>query len=417
MASHFLRSAIGALVLSAVGCATTNDPNQQRTSAAVSDKAPSAETKQALAVEPATGPSAPAKNPFAGASFFLDQRHVEHVRATAKQAPEKRALLDKVASYPTGLWLDRIASVPLLEGWLADARTQQKATGKLVVPVVVIYDLPNRDCSAKASGGELLAAENGEARYRSEFIDAIRELFHQYADLSIVGIVEPDSLANMATNMDVPKCAASAELYKRSVAYAVARLSLPNVYLYLDAAHAGWLGWDPNRAAIAQIFKEVLDMAGGSERVRGFATNVSNYNALDGDWGWKLETSNPCPNEYCYVEKLAASLGGVGIVDKGFIIDTSRNGVANTRSKWGHWCNIKGAGLGERPQVAPRPLVDAYFWIKPPGDSDGVADSSAARFDEACASVDSAPDAPEAGHWFASYFLGLVDNAVPPVEP
>src|SRR5690606_31687518 len=120
----------------------------------------------------------------------------------------------------------------------------------------------------------------------------------------IVAILEPDSLPNVATNLNVPHCAASQELYKNSVAYAISKLSLPNVHLYMDAAHAGWLGWDGNRNTIAKIFKEVLDMAGGPDRIRGFATNVSNYNALDGDWGKKLEPSNPCPNEHTYVEKL-----------------------------------------------------------------------------------------------------------------
>jgi cellulose 1,4-beta-cellobiosidase len=104
-----------------------------------------------------------------------------------------------------------------------------------------------------------------------------------------------------------------------------------------------------------------------------------------------------------------------GMKDKGFIVDTSRNGVAETRSKWGHWCNVKGAGLGERPKASPRPLVDAYYWVKPPGDSDGVSDPKAPRFDEFCASPDSAENAPQAGQWFTPYFLELVKNANPPL--
>ena len=37
----------------------------------------------------------------------------------------------------------------------------------------MIYNLPNRDGSALASNGELLVAENGLSRYKSEYIDAI----------------------------------------------------------------------------------------------------------------------------------------------------------------------------------------------------------------------------------------------------
>jgi cellulose 1,4-beta-cellobiosidase len=204
-------------------------------------------------------------------------------------------------------------------------------------------------------------------------------------------------------------------LYLSAMAYAIAKLSLPNVHLYLDAAHAGWLGWDGNRNGAAAVYKKVLDMAGGVDRIRGFATNVANYTPIDGEDGKKLEPSNPCGNELCYVQKMAESLAKVGITNKGFIVDTSRNGKQGIRAKWGSWCNVKGAGLGERPRVAPGPNVDAYFWVKPPGDSDGVADKNAPRFDEMCAGPDATPGAPQAGQWFQSYFLMLVDNATPPL--
>jgi cellulose 1,4-beta-cellobiosidase len=187
------------------------------------------------------------------------------------------------------------------------------------------------------------------------------------------------------------------------------------VYIYVDAAHAGWLGWVDNREGFADVMKDVLAMAGGPNRIRGFATNTSNYNALDGEWGKKLEPSTPTPNEYSYVRALAETMAKRGITDKGYIIDTSRNGVAESRTVWGNWCNIAKAGIGERPAVAPRPLLDAYFWIKPPGDSDGVADRSAARFDENCASADARADAPEAGQWFPAHLIEMMKAANPPL--
>jgi cellulose 1,4-beta-cellobiosidase len=159
----------------------------------------------------------------------------------------------------------------------------------------------------------------------------------------------------------------------------------------------------------------VLDMAGGPDRIRGFATNTSNYNALDGEWGKALEPTTPTPSEYQYVQKLAETMAETGIKDKGYIIDTSRNGVQESRTVWGHWCNIAKAGIGERPKVSPRPLLDAFYWIKPPGESDGVADKSAARFDENCASSDARADAPEAGHWFAEHLIEMMKAANPPL--
>ncbi|GAA1784746.1 hypothetical protein GCM10009682_03620 [Luedemannella flava] len=61
---------------------------------------------------------------------------------------------------------------------------------------MVIYDLPNRDCSALASNGELLIANNGLARYKAEYIDPIVTILKQpkYSSLRIVTVVEPDSL-------------------------------------------------------------------------------------------------------------------------------------------------------------------------------------------------------------------------------
>src|SRR5690606_34145787 len=226
-------------------------------------------------------------------------------------------------------------------------------TGKPVVPVFVVYDLPNRDCAAEASAGELSVEDGGEMRYRTEFIDALRDQLAAKSDQRVVLILEPDSLPNLVSNLGVKQCARSQTIYKNSLAYAIAQLSLPHVYLYLDAAHAGWLGWESNRRRTVELFKEVLALAGGADRIRGFATNVSNYNPLTGDDGKSLEATNPCPNELCYVQALADSLEQAGITGKGFIVDTARNGRSGIRTRWGHWCNIRGAGIGERPKAAP----------------------------------------------------------------
>jgi cellulose 1,4-beta-cellobiosidase len=83
-------------------------------------------------------------------------------------------------------------------------------------------------------------------------------------------LLEPDSLANLATNSSITKCAESDSAYRRSIAYAVSKLALPNVAVYLDAAHAGWLGWTANRTKIAAIYKDVLGAAGGAGKIRGF---------------------------------------------------------------------------------------------------------------------------------------------------
>jgi len=356
-------------------------------------------------------PSSSAGNPFEGATYFVNPEYSNRVDAVAKAHPAEAPALHNVAKVPTAIWLDTIERAKSVSSILESAASQA-GDGHTPLSVFVVYDLPNRDCSAKASAGELTSEAGGEERYRTQFIDKIAEQFAGYPNQRIVVVLEPDSLPNLATNMSVLRCAQSDGVYRRSIAYAISKLAMPHVSVYMDAAHAGWLGWDGNRAKIAKIFKEVLALSGGAQNIRGFSTNVSNFNTLSDGEGKRLGPSNPCPDELTYVSKLSASLEREGITGKQFIIDTARNGRP-VRSSWGNWCNIKNAGIGERPQASPANLIDAYFWIKPPGESDGVSDSKQPRFDTACSSADSAPGAPQAGQWFETYFRELVQNANP----
>lgn len=366
------------------------------------------------APETATGTVVPrGGNPFAGASFHVDPLFIAKVERSVAANPGDAVLLRKAEVFPTAIWLDSIASTRNTSRDLDEALGQQARSGQPVVSVFVLYDIPGRDCAAAASTGELELDAGG--RYEREFIDVVAAEFHSHASQRIVAILEPDSLANLATNLRIGKCKAAEGAYRSAVVYAVRKLAMPHVYLYLDAAHAGWLGWDANRSKIAHIFRQVLDDAGGPDKVRGFSTNVSNFDALSDDDGKQLEPAFPCPDELTYIQKLSESLAEVGISGKGFIVDTGRNGRGGIRSKPGVWCNVKGAGLGERPQASPAPGVDAYFWVKPPGDSDGASEPSSPGYDTACTGPHSAVGAPAAGAWFSAYFVDLVKNANPPL--
>lgn len=107
-----------------------------------------------------------------------------------------------------------------------------------------------------------------------------------------------------------------------------------------------------------------------------------------------------------------------------WVIDTGRNGVTDERQSCSNWCNIRGAGVGALPtaNVSAPAVVDAYFWLKTPGESDGCTQTlpdgrSCARFDTMCASPDSLgtrpgePRAPEAGMWFDYQIKQLAANA------
>ena len=70
-------------------------------------------------------------------------------------------------------------------------------------------------------------------------------------------VIEPDSLPNLATNLENPRCGnlATQAAYKRGIAYAVRKLheEAPHATLYLDAGHGGWcaLSLGSNAATIA----------------------------------------------------------------------------------------------------------------------------------------------------------------------
>ena len=106
--------------------------------------------------------------------------------------------------------------------------------------------------------------------------------------------------------------------------------------------------------------------------------------ALDQADGFALNVSNfiPTPESIRYGERISALVGG-----KHFIIDTSRNGAGGN----GEWCNPRGQALGAMPTTRPgNPLVDAFLWIKQPGESDGTCNGG-----------------PKAGKWWPEYALEL----------
>lgn len=334
-------------------------------------------------------------------------------------ASGKTALAAKasdVAKIGSFTWLDTRAKVPSMRPYLEDIRAKNAAgaSPKIYAPFVV-YNLPDRDCAAKASNGELAIAQNGVALYRA-YIDSIYDTLVDFPDVNVILVIEPDSLANMVTNMSVQKCVGAAPVYKDSTAYTLRKLNLPNVTMYLDGGHAGWLGWPDNQGLAAQTFAEVYKLAGSPRAVRGLVTNVSNYNAYSATTCSPITSVMAGINGICDEKKFVNALGPK-LVAAGFpahfIVDVSRSGKQPTgQAEWGHWCNIKNAGFGPKPTSnTGDALVDALVWVKPGGESDGTSDQTANRYDSMCSSSSSFTPAPEAGQWFQAYFEMLLTNA------
>ncbi|KAI5119944.1 hypothetical protein M0805_002133 [Coniferiporia weirii] len=353
-----------------------------------------------------------AGNPFEGCDMYLSPYYAAEIAAAAAQITDAttKAKAASVADIPTFIWLDSVSKVPSLDTYMADAAT---SSGCTIMPIV-IYDLPNRDCHAKASNGEFLISDNGVANYEA-YIDSIVAIIANYPSVKVVAIIEPDSLANLVTNLSDPNCANAESAYLTCTNYALTKLSAVGVISYLDAGHAGWLGWPANIGPAAQLFTQVYQNAGSPPQVRGLATDVANYNALVAASPDPITQGDPNYDEMLYINALGPMLESSGFPAH-FIVDQSRSGQQNLRQQWGDWCNIKGAGFGTRPTTnTGSSLIDSIVWVKPGGESDGTSNSSSTRYDPTCSLSDATVPAPEAGTWFQEFFETLVTQANPPL--
>jgi len=384
-------------------------------------------------------------NPFVGATPYVNPDYAKQVQALMATTadPVLRAQMNTVTTYPTGIWMDRIAAIAGdsanggrlgLQEQLDNAVLKQQVAGQPVLVPLVIYDLPGRDCAARASNGELSIAANpptqpldGLTTYKTQYIDVIAGILRnpRYVNLRFALVIEPDSLPNLVTNtgksFNIPNCqlAQSSGAYVQGVQYAInAFHPIPNAYLYIDIGHSAWLGWPDNASAAVSFFTTVVvGTTAGLSSIDGFIDNTANYTPLKEPFidanqtfnGNRVVSANfysfnATVDEAGYATQLQNLFRANGwpASSTNFIVDTSRNGwggpnrptAASTstdvnayvdasridrRNHRGQWCNQSGAGLGIPPLAAPPdfPQFQAYVWIKPPGESDGTYPGSA----------------------------------------
>ncbi|NMO57658.1 cellulose 1,4-beta-cellobiosidase [Actinoplanes sp. TBRC 11911] len=415
-----------------------------------------------------------ADNPYAGARGYVNPEW----KAKAEGEPGGT----RVSNNPTAVWMDRIAAIAGSTGSSSNGSMGMRAHLDAALAQgagyiqFVIYNLPGRDCAALASNGELGPADL--PRYKSEYIDPIAAIQAdaKYASLRIINIIEIDSLPNLVTNTS-GQAGATSQCdtmkanggYVNGIAYALQKLgALPNTYNYMDAAHHGWIGWDSNFNPVADLMKSTVQASGSLNNVAGFITNTANYSALTEPYftvgttvgGTSVRQSkwvdwNQYVDELSFAQAFRSRLVSIGFPSNiGMLIDTSRNGWGGSarparaststtvdtfvnesridrRIHAGNWCNQSGAGLGERPRSAPASGIDAYVWVKPPGESDGssslIPNNEGKGFDQMCdpnytgnarngnSRTGALPNAPISGAWFSAQFRELMANAYPPL--
>ena len=333
--------------------------------------------------------------------------------------------------------------------------TVQRAADKGTVPVLVAYNIPFRDCAQFSAGGATSVAE-----YKA-WINAFAA---GIGSAEAVVLLEPDGLGiipwynpfgdrdTWVTNPNYEWCqpaeansATAAAQRFEMLNYAVDKLKAnPGTTVYLDGTHSGWLG--------AGDAADRLIQAGVGD-ADGFFLNVSNYRLNShlrkyGTWVSKCIAfaSNPASwgnghSEWCASQYFPANPNDFSTwvltdqwytdnvesqtwwyseaILKHFVIDTSRNGQGPWTTSAGYpdaqdWCNPPDRGLGVRPTADTSvTLLDAYLWVKIPGESDGECTRGlgpTGTADPEWGIVD-----PGAGQWFPEMALQLAQNANPPL--
>jgi endoglucanase len=237
---------------------------------------------------------------------------------------------------------DRIATVPQAR-WFTTTNTSTvrgevdafvgaaAAAGK--VPIMVVYNIPNRDCGGASGGGA-----PSHSAYRA-WVDQVAA---GLAGRPAMIVLEPDVLPLMTNCQDAGQQAET----RASMAYAGKRLKAGSgqAKVYFDIGHSAWLA--PAEAAAR------LRGADISNSADGISTNVSNYR-------WTAD-------EVAFAKAVLGSLGDSRLRA---VIDTSRNGNGPAGSEW---CDPPGRAIGTPSTDATGDAqIAAFLWVKLPGEADG----------------------------------------------
>ena len=289
-------------------------------------------------------------DPFAGQKLYVDPHSAAATNAASlrRSNPHDADELDKIARQSQADWFGDWNTTDQVKATVAQRSHTIRNAGAL--PVFVVYDIPERDCHGYSGGG---------AASPSAYRTWIRHFTAGVGTGRAAVVLEPDALAMM-------DCLSAADQATRLslLRFAVQTLtSHPRTTVYLDAGHSGWIPADQMAVRLREA--DVVD-------ARGFSLNVSNFDRTN--------------VEQSYGHDIAEAVGG-----KHFVIDTSRNGLGST----GDWCNPPGRALGHRPTAKTGDAsVDAFLWIKRPGESDGTCNGG-----------------PAAGQWWTDYAVGLAERA------
>lgn len=275
--------------------------------------------------------------PAAGFYVDPDTSAADWVAANPKD-PRAAVIRDRIARVPQGRWFTQNNTAEVrseVDAFVGAAA----AAGQ--TPILVVYNIPNRDCSGASAGG--LPSHDAYRKWVDEVAAGL-------AGRPATVVLEPDVLPLMSNCLNT---AQQAEVHA-SMAYATRKLKAGSAgaKVYLDAGHSNWL-------PPAEIARRLV-AAGIKESGDGISTNVSNYRATR--------------DEVAYAKKVLAA---IGVSRLRAVVDTSRNGNGPLGDEW---CDPKGRAIGTPSTTATGDAkVAAFLWVKLPGESDGCI-AGAGRF-------------------------------------
>ncbi|GFJ86036.1 glycoside hydrolase family 6 protein [Phytohabitans houttuyneae] len=263
--------------------------------------------------------------------FYVDPDTNAARWVAANPNDSKTAVIrDRIATVPQARWFTT-TNTSAVRGQVDAFVGAAAAAGK--IPIMVVYNIPNRDCGGASSGG----APSHQA-YRAWVDEVAAGLNNRPAYI----ILEPDVLALMT---DCQSAAQQAET-SASMAYAGKRLKAGSsqAKVYFDAAHSAWLSASENARRLV-----AADIANSAD---GISLNVSNYRSTS--------------ELVAYGKNVIAATGRSSLK---MVIDTSRNGNGPAGSEW---CDPPGRAIGTAStNNTGDAAVDAFLWIKLPGEADG----------------------------------------------
>ncbi|NUT96065.1 MAG: endoglucanase [Saccharothrix sp.] len=267
----------------------------------------------------------------ADSAFYVDPASSSAKWVAANPGDSRAAVIrDRIASVPQARWYTT-TNTSTVRGEVSSFVGAAASAGK--IPILVVYNIPNRDCGGASGGGA-----PSHSAYRAWVDEVAAGLAGRPATI----VLEPDVLPIMSNCQSQQQQAET----RASISYAGKKLKSGSAQakVYLDIGNSAWLS-----ASEAASRLRAADVSNSAD---GISTNVSNYR-------WTAD-------EVAYAKAILGQLGDSRLKA---VVDTSRNGKGPVGTEW---CDPAGRAIGTPSTTSTGDsAIAAFLWVKLPGEADG----------------------------------------------